>query len=172
MIFGYLDTTLHIQAHIQVLPPQTKHTMFTFICCLLMLTIAQGCENYSSCTLALNNLQTQIKNQPKKQSWLNVLHRLAIQELDQIPKRNQLTVLPERDQLPTTTNYCPTNAAFEFIIAHQTTIKLNTTVQFDAHGFDACYPSMNVQFHDHVFNKSGGTKWGWVYVYISLFFQC
>jgi len=89
-----------------------------------------------------------------------VLHRLAVQELDQIPKRNQLPALPERDQLPTTTNYCPTNAAFEFIIAHQTTIKLNTTVQFDAHGFDACYPSMNVQFHDHVFNKSGGTKWG------------
>ena len=137
-----------------------QRKMFTFIYCLLMLTIAQGCENYSSCTLALNNLQTQIKKQPKKQSWLNVLHRLAVQELDQIPKRNQLPALPERDQLPTTTNYCPTNAAFEFIIAHQTTIKLNTTVQFDAHGFDACYPSMNVQFHDHVFNKSGGTKWG------------
>ena len=134
--------------------------MFTFIYCLLMLTIAQGCENYSSCTLALSNLQTQIKKQPQKHSWLNVLHRLAFQELDQIP--NQLPALPPAlpERVPTTTNYCPTNAAFEFIIAHQTTIKLNTTVQFDAHGFDACYPSMNVQFHDHVFNKSGGTKWG------------
>jgi hypothetical protein len=134
--------------------------MFTFIYCLLLtliLTFAHGCENYSSCTVELNNLRTQIKQQQSKklQTWLNVLHRLAVQELDQI----QLPAIPERNQLPTT-NYCPTKAAFEFIIAHQTTIKLNTTVQYDAHGFDACYPSMNVQFHDHVFGKSGGKKWG------------
>ena len=66
-------------------------------------------------------------------------------------------------------NYCPKDAAFEFCPVHQASVKLDSTVKYKTHGFDACFPDMEVSFSSHApGGEAGGKRWGYLHFKVGL----
>ena len=136
------------------------------------------CTDSATCADALSQLQSNVEAIPDVHSsikaWLGAALKLGYQELPSLRQQEALSSLSQQSTETThggtNSSFCPHQAAFEFIVNYQATVRINSTVQFDASGFDACFPSMNVQYSDHSpgGNTSGGDVWGYVHFTVPL----
>ena len=146
---------------------QMMFCMLVFIVELLLSTsMAMMCTNVTSCIEALDQLKTEADMLPPHpySSLLTAAVNLASDEIqhltgDEIREPSSSPQIP-----PTVDNLCPNKGAFEFIVAHQATVKLNSSVGFTPRGWDACFKTMHVEFFDRSPDgKIGGDKWGYVH---------
>ena len=70
-------------------------------------------------------------------------------------------VAPWLPPSPNTSDYCPSNGAFEFCPVFQGTVKMNSTVVLRTTGVEACFDEVSIKFTQTApGGLDGGDRWG------------